>query len=320
MKRTIVFILAAALLMIPAAAGAGAGAGGGGPARTHTVYLATPACIFAGGLAWTSRLQVRNPDPYSPFTLESVEFRAPGGSLVKSYLDEPVEVPPWSSLTFLASPWSVGGPGEEVWFDANGGRPFFLVRYNARHLLNEPAISASKTGMTGGQGKALDIAYPHEINYAAPGFGWLGCRKYQGGVVYVGSAVGVQAAGLVWGTRVAVHNLDPYRGLTVQAVDFYDPQGVLLKRLLPSPLALGPFHSATWGISPTTIGTPEYPYWIDSDGPRPFVIVHWTSPGLCNEPLIGAASFGTNPEGLLDVYVTFTGRTLHMPGGYNPVW
>lgn len=313
MKRAMAFILFTVLLL-PTAAGAWRH----GAART--VYVPSPACTYGGGLTWVSRLQVRNMDPYLPFSLESVEFRGPDGSLVKSFLDEPVQVEPWSSLTFLASPWSVGDPGEEVWFDIDGGRPFFLVRYDAGRLLNEPSVSATKLGIADGVAKTLDNSGAFEVNYAGPGPWGLQCGNYRSGVVYVGSGVGVQAAGSTWVTRVVVRNLDPFRGMAVQAVDFYDPQGALLKRLLPAPQALEPFESATYLVTPSIIGTPEYPYWIDNDGPRPFIIVQWASQGLCNQPMVGAAGLGVTEEGLLETFDTFAGRLLKMWGGYNPVW
>ena len=87
-----------------------------------------------------TRLIIRNTDLDLPITVNSVAFYDPDGNWVKEFLESPVLpvlINPLASITFLASGSTLGVDP----YDIDGGRPCFLVEWEANRPTNVPSIS-----------------------------------------------------------------------------------------------------------------------------------------------------------------------------------
>jgi len=90
-----------------------------------------------------TRLIIRNLDPKNSITVVSADFYSPEGALSYRFLDQPLELGPWATETFMASPSNIGLP---LW-DKDGGRPFFVVKWEADRKVISPIIESARVLM-----------------------------------------------------------------------------------------------------------------------------------------------------------------------------
>ena len=75
----------------------------------------------------STRITIRNIDPDNIITVTSIKFYNPDGVMVLEYLDEPIEIGPLASKTFLAATTTLPIPP----YDKDEGRPCFIVEWQA---------------------------------------------------------------------------------------------------------------------------------------------------------------------------------------------
>jgi hypothetical protein len=120
------------------------GAGGTGTieiAEGRTVYVPVYSHIYSGGgephlLEVT--LSVRNTDPERPVRLVAVQYFDTRGNLVKSHLDEALELGPLETVEFLVEKHDRRG----------GSGANFMVTWDADQPVYEPIIEAVMIGLT----------------------------------------------------------------------------------------------------------------------------------------------------------------------------
>jgi hypothetical protein len=112
----------------------------------QTVYVPIYSHIYSGlkgrpfNLAAT--LSIRNTDPKHPISLISVKFYDSEGKLLKTYLDNPLEIKAMASTRYvLTESDAAGGSG------AN-----FLVKWTSKIKVNPPLIEGVMIGTRSGQG------------------------------------------------------------------------------------------------------------------------------------------------------------------------
>lgn len=90
----------------------------------------------------TVTLSVRNTDAESPIVISSIRYYDTAGSLVREYIQSPLELAPMATTEVVVSRLdSHGGSG------AN-----FIVEWGAEELVHEPIVEALMTGTSGQQG------------------------------------------------------------------------------------------------------------------------------------------------------------------------
>lgn len=112
----------------------------------QTLYVPCYSHIYHGiktrPVDLTITLSVRNTDPRRAVTLSAVEYYDTAGSLVKSYLDKPMELAPLGTAEFIVEQTdSKGGSG------AN-----FLVRWKCQSPANPLLAEAVMIGTSSQQG------------------------------------------------------------------------------------------------------------------------------------------------------------------------
>lgn len=86
-----------------------------------------------------TNVSIRNTDPNSSITIMKADYYNTEGSIVKKYVETPVEVAPMASTYFFVSQ-----------SDESGGHGAnFLIRWEARRPVNEPIIESVTFGMRG---------------------------------------------------------------------------------------------------------------------------------------------------------------------------
>jgi hypothetical protein len=85
-------------------------------------------------------------------------------------------------------------------------------------------------------------------------------------------------------TQLNIRNADPGKKIMVKSVQFYDPDGQLVKEYLAEPEVLDPLASVTFNAEPSILGIPPYDRY---DG-RPSFVVKWRAQGAVVPPLVEA--------------------------------
>lgn len=93
---------------------------------------------------------------------------------------------------------------------------------------------------------------------------------------------------------VSIRNIDPKHPIEVTAVDYYESQGILLKKFLDRPIALKPLESIRYVV----------PEKDKSGGSGASFMVEWKSDTFVNPPIAEAVMIGTQSQ----QGVSFTSR------------
>lgn len=162
MKRTMVLVSAFCLMFVFAASTSNADEFSKG----QTVYV--PATLLSlpspsgGTQSFLTRVIIRNLDVNNHITLTSVAFYDSIGNLATLYLQGvpfsdfvsgSVTINPLSSDSFLVSPFMTAPLGEPFpsWVtDAGGGRPFFIVKWEANNKVVAPYIEGATIVLNNG--------------------------------------------------------------------------------------------------------------------------------------------------------------------------
>lgn len=112
----------------------------------QTVYVPVYSHIYYGEKSkqflLAATLSIRNTDPQYPITVLSAQYFDSDGSLVRNYMNEPIELRPMaSSYIYVKESDTSGGSG------AN-----FIVKWKSEHTVNEPVIESIMIGASAGQG------------------------------------------------------------------------------------------------------------------------------------------------------------------------
>ena len=112
----------------------------------QTVYVSIYSHIYYGDRSkpfnLAAMLSIRNTDPKYPLTIVSASYYDSGGSLVREYVKDPIQLAPMASTyIYVKESDTTGGSG------AN-----FIVQWKADHTINEPVIESLMTGLASGQG------------------------------------------------------------------------------------------------------------------------------------------------------------------------
>lgn len=124
----------AALALFLALLGAGAAFGQAGTAQRQTVYVPLHSEVPTGDRTGRELVRasvvVRNVDPATALTIDSVKYYDSGGKKVEEYVEQPVRLGPLASRNFDV--------GET---DTRGGlTPSMIVRWHAEQAVNPPII------------------------------------------------------------------------------------------------------------------------------------------------------------------------------------
>ena len=118
------------------------------PSKGQTVYVPVYSHVYSNGgqpyLVETT-LSVRNVDPRKPIVLSAVRYFDTKGKLVKSYLQQPLQLAPLESTEFLVEQRNISG----------GSGANFLVEWSGDALENEPMIEAVMIGFNGSNSISL---------------------------------------------------------------------------------------------------------------------------------------------------------------------
>ena len=112
----------------------------------QTVYVPIYSHIYSGlkgrpfNLAAT--LSIRNTDPKHPLSLVSVKFYDSEGKLLKTYLDNPLELKAMASTRYILTESDAAG----------GSGANFLVTWTSKTKVNPPLIEGVMIGTRSGQG------------------------------------------------------------------------------------------------------------------------------------------------------------------------
>ena len=87
-------------------------------------------------------LSIRNTDPRSALRLTAVDYYDTEGSLVRHYLEKPLEMKPLASIRYVVAEKDIKG----------GSGANFLVRWEAAAAMNAPVVEAVMIGAQSGQG------------------------------------------------------------------------------------------------------------------------------------------------------------------------
>ena len=85
---------------------------------------------------------------------------------------------------------------------------------------------------------------------------------------------------------LSIRNTDMWRPMTVRAVDYYETQGNLLKKMLVAPVTLDPLESIRYII----------PQKDTAGGSGANFIVEWTADASVNPPIVEAVMIGTQSQ------------------------
>jgi hypothetical protein len=112
----------------------------------QTIYVPCYSQIYHGPKTrpfdLTISLSVRNIDLEKSFKLLAVDYYNTKGTLVRSYIQDPIEFPPLMTKKYVIEQMDTsGGPG------AN-----FIVRWKAEEKINAPVIESVMIGTSSGQG------------------------------------------------------------------------------------------------------------------------------------------------------------------------
>lgn len=90
----------------------------------------------------TATLSVRNTDLENPIILTAVDYYDGGGKLVRNYLDQPVELNPLASTSFIVDQTDASG----------GAGAAFVVEWVTEKQVSSPVIEAVMVNAAGNQG------------------------------------------------------------------------------------------------------------------------------------------------------------------------
>lgn len=112
----------------------------------QTLYVPVYAYIYTGeqNRTWdlTATLSVRNTDQTHPIIIRSVDYFAGNGTLVRNYLEQPVELNPLAATEFVvAQADRSGGVGAS-----------FVVEWVAQTTVSAPVVEAVMINTLGNQG------------------------------------------------------------------------------------------------------------------------------------------------------------------------
>jgi len=114
--------------------------------RGQTVYVPVYSNVFSGPKALpfslATMLSIRNVDLHNQVRITAIEYHDTGGKLLRSHLDKPLTLPPLGSTSIYL--------GEQ---DTSGGfGASFVVRWDARTVINAPIVECVMIGAKSGQG------------------------------------------------------------------------------------------------------------------------------------------------------------------------
>ncbi|MCA9885848.1 MAG: DUF3124 domain-containing protein [Anaerolineae bacterium] len=113
------------------------------------VYIPAYSEVFAGRQGMNTRLAItlaiHNTDPDSPIIIQTVRYYDTNGTLVRNYIDEPVEVSPLATTGFLV----------EETDDSGGWGSNFIVEWVAENPVYEPIIEAIMISTRSAQGISM---------------------------------------------------------------------------------------------------------------------------------------------------------------------
>ncbi|MBW2243322.1 MAG: DUF3124 domain-containing protein [Deltaproteobacteria bacterium] len=111
--------------------------------KGQTVYAAAYSYVLMGGgehrFPVSSTLVVRNTDPVRAIVVTTVDYRDSGGEHLRHYVEEPIVIGPLASVEFVVQESDMTG----------GHSPSFIVRWEAKEMMNAPVV---ETLMIGGRG------------------------------------------------------------------------------------------------------------------------------------------------------------------------
>ena len=90
---------------------------------------------------------------------------------------------------------------------------------------------------------------------------------------------------LILVTNIVIYNTDPENSITQLTLDYYDSDGVVLKKLLPQAMMIKPMAARSFVINGS-----EYESW----GAK--LLITWQSDILVNEPIIEGLSTGSKGQ------------------------
>ena len=111
--------------------------------KGQTVYLPVYSYLFIGTaeipLNLSANVSIRNVDPANPITVLSADYYNTEGTLVKEYLDKPIELKPMgSSYVYIKTADKTGGWG------AN-----FIIKWKSKAPVNQPIVECLMSGTSG---------------------------------------------------------------------------------------------------------------------------------------------------------------------------
>ena len=138
MKRT-ALVLSVAFCLIFLSTSVFAGKATGNKSLGQTVYV--PASYNSHPVHdYYTRIAIRNIDPAGKITVTSVAFYDPDGNWVKEFLVADLDIDSWSSKTYAASPNTLN---QLARYPREGGRPFFIVKWEAEAKVIPPSIGGA---------------------------------------------------------------------------------------------------------------------------------------------------------------------------------
>ena len=108
--------------------------------KGQTVYVPATSIKVGDHQYSYTKVIIRNVDPNNSITVNSVSFYNPNGGFVREFLDEPVTVGPWGSLSDILISGLLGDPI----YAHDEGRPFFIVEWQADNWVIPSSIVASQ--------------------------------------------------------------------------------------------------------------------------------------------------------------------------------
>jgi hypothetical protein len=114
--------------------------------RGATVYVSIYSNVYVGPratpLQLAGMLSIRNTDPRHTIIVTSVDYYDSGGRMIRSYLEEPLELGGLASTRYYIKEYDKEG----------GSGANFIVRWHSRKEVNVPIIEAIMTGAGRGEG------------------------------------------------------------------------------------------------------------------------------------------------------------------------
>ena len=109
--------------------------------KGQTVYVPATSIKVGDHQYSYTKVIIRNIDPNNSITVNSVKFYDPNGDFVREFLDEPVTVEHWESLSHILISGLLEG---DPIYAHDEGRPFFIVEWQADNWVIPSSIVASQ--------------------------------------------------------------------------------------------------------------------------------------------------------------------------------